>query len=381
MERFWADLLSHYDRAGRPTVDRMAFVSGRPPHLFAFLLRSNRVLPSWDEVAAVLVATDHGTGEELDQWRRRWLWVRDWWRPSDGRHQSASESVGQEDAPPAEPVNQLREEGGKRQARPLTGALAAVNAAEFAAALDQLRLAAGKSFGDIGKYSLRLLTKSTAHRMVTGGKLPARRNALVTFVRGCGVTESEAHTWWSIAQRIGRGEPPSLQDLSISAAGLLQRELRDREPPKNVSLRAWSPATRSSRLWPRLRNCGWRTQLRQLLDTVLRAFRSVDAQLAQLRATHQVPLRQHQAGVKAAASAEELDPQVVVNTLRQLLSLGPSAVKGKDQGACYICHHVVLTPVSRKRICPLCYSVDISPVSREAPRPTNPRESTALIVR
>jgi hypothetical protein len=91
-------------------------------------------------------------------------------------------------------------------------------------------------------------------------------------------------------QRIRRGEPPGLYDLAISAAGLLQRDWDDRRPPTGVSLRAWvtgksEVAEDTVAELDQLRQEN--EQLRLLLDSTVRAFRLLDAEL---NARRQVPM-------------------------------------------------------------------------------------------
>jgi hypothetical protein len=253
VEVFRFDLLQLYYRAGRPSFQEMSRASGRPPVLFGFL--NGPGLPGWDEVTALLTATGNRAPSVVENWRRRWA------RLDGQRRRPAKERPDHEELTETQSVAQVRDEGGGHQAGPLNTALAASTPGEFAAALEQLRLAAGVSYGRIAKWNPGVLTKSTAHRMATSDKLPHRRVALVGFVRACRATEAEAQAWWSIVQRIRRGESPLRRDRAIPAADLLRARGTRNTVSEVDRLRAEN------------------AELRQMLDSAVRAFRVINAKL------------------------------------------------------------------------------------------------------
>jgi hypothetical protein len=218
VEVFRAELRELYVAAGKPSPQAMAQASGRPPGLFAFLNAPG--LPAWDQVTALLTATGNHAPATVVRWRRRWARLdKQPRRPApDGRSAPGSAA-------------RLREPGGDHQTGPVNQALAASNPAEFAGALNQLRLAAGMSFGEIARRKKGILSKSAAHRMATAeDTLPLRREALAAFVRACGGTEEDALAWWAVAARIRRGDPPVARSREIPAAGLLLQHPRPPEP-------------------------------------------------------------------------------------------------------------------------------------------------------
>jgi len=202
VEALRAELNQLYNRAGRPSKADMALKSGRSPVTFAFLDATG--LPDWQQVSALLVAT--GTNDPAV--RAKW---QEWWTRVDHdqqRHQTAARPEDTELSLP-QLLARMRDNG-KEVPGPLSAALEAVTAADFAAALEQLRQEAGLSYDKIAKASRGRLSKSTAQRLAKPKHpgLPKRSDLVTAYVRACGVGNAEAGVWSATLHRLRRNEAP-----------------------------------------------------------------------------------------------------------------------------------------------------------------------------
>jgi hypothetical protein len=229
----------------------MSKATGRPAGLFSFLAGTG--LPDWSEVLALLTATRETDPLVIASWRRRWVRLdreRRVRKPQaatiNGLSAGRLERLTTVLAPPSpwssveslpkrwlkhdreglrvrnpraanltelsmdELLDQLQRQAGVSAdvSASLRAALEATTPAEYTAALEQLRCAAKVSYADIAQHSHHQLSKSTAHRMATQDKLPAREDAVGAFVQACGANKVEALVWKAALARVRRGDPP-----------------------------------------------------------------------------------------------------------------------------------------------------------------------------
>jgi hypothetical protein len=269
----------------------MARLSGRAPVVFAFLRAAG--LPRWDELTAFLTGTGNHAPATVNRWQSRWVKLG-------GRSLPAASDGTQ-------PEDWLGEEGGSHRAGPIRLAFAATTPSEFAEALERLRLAANVSYAEIAQSDV--LTKSTAHRMATGDKLPRRREALVRFVTACGVTDAEADDWWAVTERIRRGAPATRQPEQATLLTVGARTEIERLQAEVVRLKVDNQLLEADN--------------RKLLDTVnitIRAFRTVSAELTALRRRDQYIGLDEPGVLVGQISLEEM------GRLRPLLRLEPDVM-------------------------------------------------------
>jgi hypothetical protein len=206
VEAFNRELRLVYNRAARPSIEDMARRSGRPVGVFAFL-RSPSVLPSWDQVTALLTGTgSHSDPSVVARLRQRWARL-------------AGQLARQRASRPEADTAPDRSAGPGHAVGSLNAVMAAGTAREFADALEQRRLYAGLSYQALAKATSGVVSKSTAQRMTTQGRLPARREALAAFLKACHATDHEIQIWWEAVERIRYGQPPTIRPSNPGLLG------------------------------------------------------------------------------------------------------------------------------------------------------------------
>jgi hypothetical protein len=230
---FRAELLRLCNRGGSPlTAEEMSRRTGRPSTLFQHFLRGGPALPEWQTVQAVLTATGETSPLATTAWKRRWAALE---RERDGktamlarRHsrrrrawfterRSAPTYVDPGTYATDNPDGSWQQTGdlsGNRSAHgdvvdsPLNNAIASTTPSGYVAALAELQRGAGLSYGDIAEYSDGRLSKSSAHRIATSDRLPAKRTTLVGYLIGCGVTQPlEQRLWLNKWEQLRRSLP------------------------------------------------------------------------------------------------------------------------------------------------------------------------------
>lgn len=278
VQQFCYDLRQLHIYAGKPSPAQMALTTGRAPATFKFLAEQC-LLPRWDEVSALLMATGHQS--TMPSWRRRWALLHGELRRAQQQSRPPIPLARTDDLAAVDGAVGGDGPIGHHLVGPIASAMAASTPQEFCQALEKLRLEADVSFATIARSGV--LSKSTAHRMVTKGELPCRRDTLDAFVRACGHSASEAAQWWSSAERIRRGDPPTFHAAAIPASELVLRAPETELPGLFASTpkRSGFAQVRADNARLRAENRQLQAELRDvrvLLDSAVRAFRTVNRQ-------------------------------------------------------------------------------------------------------
>lgn len=218
---FRAELMRLCSRGGRPlTVEEMSRRTGRPPMLFQHFLRGGPALPEWQTVQAVLTATGETSVLATTAWKRRWAALerergdktaqlarrhrrkrRSWFSESGSATYLDPGTYATDNPNGTWAQSGALADDGRSQstdvvASPLNNAIAATTPSEYVSALVELQRASGLSYGEIAEYSEGRLSKSSAHRVATSERLPAKKTTLIGYLIGCGVTRPLEQLLW-----------------------------------------------------------------------------------------------------------------------------------------------------------------------------------------
>ncbi|MFI5635058.1 helix-turn-helix transcriptional regulator [Streptomyces sp. NPDC051664] len=186
---------------------------------------SGRRVPAWDVVEAYVSACDPESplsDAELGEWKALWeAAVRSQARPKaeildaavprrGGRITVRNAAAAEM---PSETLADLVEQATKNLSDPAqqaflsdpmrTALALCTTPADFSALLDQLRERADLSLREVAERSLKYggISKSAAHEMVSGAKLPSTE-ALHVYLLSCGVSRENTTSWHHTATRL-----------------------------------------------------------------------------------------------------------------------------------------------------------------------------------
>lgn len=217
-------VLAAWRSCGHPSIKWMASRTGLPVSAFPDLTLGHRL--TWRGAEAVLRAC-MVDGREIEEWRRVVIAAnstsptghrqvdppRATAQRTRGRHRAST--VDGRGAPRREgPITMSQLSGTDDERAPLGRARAATTELEYVVALDELRLAVGRSFKQISETAgADRLPRSTAHYMCRKKTLPVRKEQVVLFVTGCGEPADQAELWaaeWErlvVATKAARTDP------------------------------------------------------------------------------------------------------------------------------------------------------------------------------